>query len=101
MTSPLDWAGLVSAVTATAQAAAVMVQVYWDRRQCGTRTTEHEDCRRMPDHGNASPPGTPVVRVQVNVEAQARTSVTLAVLADGGADGANLVSLPAKGNRPW
>lgn len=37
MTLSLDWAGLVSAVTATAQAAAVMVQMYWDRRQRGTR----------------------------------------------------------------
>jgi hypothetical protein len=100
MTSSLDWAGLVSAVAATAQAAAVMVQVYWDRRQRGTRTTEHEEGRRMPRHGKASLPDTRVVRVQVSVAAHARTSVTLVVLAYGGADGAPF-SLPAKGYRPW
>ncbi|MGN9760172.1 hypothetical protein [Streptomyces sp. SD31] len=101
MTSSLDWAGLVSAATATAQAAVVMVQVYWDRRQRGTRTTEHEECRRMPHHGKASLPDTRMVRVQVSVAAHARTSVTLVVLVDGGADGVDPISLPAKGYRPW
>jgi hypothetical protein len=101
MTSPLDWAGLVSAVTATAQAAAVMVQVYWDRRQRGTRTTEHEDCRRLPPHGTASLLDARVVRVLVDVEVQARTSVVLFVVVDGGADGAYSFSLPTKGYRPW
>ncbi|MFJ9026725.1 hypothetical protein ACIRPU_43345 [Streptomyces sp. NPDC102259] len=99
MTSPLDWAGLVSAVTATAQAAAVMVQVYWDRRQRGTGTTEHANCR-LPHHGKASLPDTRVL-VQVNVEAHACTSLTLVVLMDGGGDGTNPFSLSMKGNRPW
>ncbi|MET9793769.1 hypothetical protein [Streptomyces canus] len=99
MTSSLDWAGLASAVTATAQAAAVLVQVYWDRRQRGTRTTDHEGCRRMPHHGKAT--DTRVVRVEVSVAAHARPSVTLVVLMDGGADGADPISLPAKGYRPW
>lgn len=101
MTSSLDWAGLVSAVTATAQAAAVMVQVYWDRRQRGTRTAEHEGCRRMPHHGKASLPDTRVVRVQVSVATHARTPVTLVLFMDGGADGADPFPLPAKGCRPW
>ncbi|MET9970627.1 hypothetical protein ABZZ80_33115 [Streptomyces sp. NPDC006356] len=101
MTSSLDWAGLMSAVTATAQAAAVMVQVYWDRRQRGLRTTEHEDCRCTPHHGKASLPDTRVVRVQVGLAVQARTSVTLVVLVDGSADGTYPSSLPAKGYRPW
>jgi hypothetical protein len=102
MTSSLDWAGLVSAVTATAQAAAVMVQVYWDRRQRGTRTTEHDDCRRVPHHGEKTTlPDTHAVRVQVSVAAHASTSVTLVVLVDDGADGADTFSLPAKGYRPW
>lgn len=56
MTSSLDRDGLVPAVTATVQAAAVMVQVYWNRRQRGTRTTEHDDCRRLPDPGEAPCP---------------------------------------------
>ncbi|MGW7130122.1 hypothetical protein ACWGIA_17500 [Streptomyces bobili] len=100
MTSSLDWAGLVSAVTATAQAAAVMVQVYWGRRQRGTRTTAHEGCRRLPDHGKGSLPDS-VVRVQVSVAAHASTSVTLVVLVDGGTDGTDPFSLPSKGSRPW
>lgn len=74
MTSSLDWAGLVPAVTATAQAVAVMVQVYWDRRQRGTRATEHDDCRRVPGHGKAALPDTGAGRVQVSVVAPARTS---------------------------
>jgi hypothetical protein len=101
MTSSLDWTGLVSAVAATAQAAAVMVQVYWDRRQRGTRTTEHDDCRRLPHHGEASLPKNRVVRVQVSVAAHARTAVTLVVLVDGGADGVCPLSLPVKGYRSW
>ncbi len=101
MTSSLDWAGLASAVTATAQAAAVMVQVYWDRRQRGLRTTEHEDCRRTPLHGKASLPDTRVVRVQVSLAVHTRTSVTLDVFMGGGANGAYPSSLPAKGSRPW
>ncbi|CAL9667695.1 hypothetical protein SUDANB15_07284 [Streptomyces sp. enrichment culture] len=101
MTSSLDWAGLVSAVTATAQAVAVMVQVYWDRRQRGTRTTEHDDCRRVPRYGKASLPEARVVRVQVSVGAHARTPVTLVVLVDGNADGADLSSPSVKGYRPW
>jgi hypothetical protein len=102
MTSSLDWAGLVSAVTATAQAAAVMVQVYWDRRQQrGTRTTEHDDCRRMPHHGKAPLPNTRVIRVQVSVAAHARTSVTLVALVDGGADGSDPFPLPVEEYRPW
>jgi hypothetical protein len=102
MTSPLDWAGIVSAVTATAQAAAVVVQVCWNRRQPGTRTTEHEDCRRRPHRSKVSLPGARVVRVQVNVEAQTRTLVTLVILVDGEADSACSFSLSAeKGYRPW
>jgi uncharacterized protein (DUF849 family) len=101
MTSSLDWTELVSAVTAAAQAAAVMVQVHWDRRQRGTRTTEHDDCRRLPHHGKASLPNSCVVRVQVSVAAHAPTSVTLVVLVDDGANGAYPFSLPAKGYRSW
>jgi hypothetical protein len=78
-----------------------LARVYWDRRQRGTRTTEHENCRRLPHPGKASLLDTRVVRIQVNVEAHARTSVTLVVLLDGGADDGNPFSLPAKGYRPW
>ncbi len=101
MTSSLDWAGLVTAVTATAQAAAIMVQVHWDRRLRGLRTTEDKDCRRMPHHGKASMPCTRAVHVQVSLASRARTSVTLVILVDGRADGACPSSLPAKGYRPW
>jgi hypothetical protein len=101
MTSSLDWAGLVPAVTATAQAAAAMVQVYWDRRQRGTRTTEHDACRRMPHQGKAPVLDTRVVRVRVSVAAHTRTSVTLIVLMDGGANGAGPCYLPAEGDRSW
>lgn len=99
MTSSLDWAGLVTAVTATAQAAAVTVQMYFDRRRRGPRTTAHEG--RPSHHGTAPLPGTRAVRVRVSVAAHARTSVAMAVVVDGGADGAPPSSLPAKGSRPW
>lgn len=100
MTSSLDWAGLVTAVAATAQAAAVTVQMYFDRRRRGPRTTVHEDCR-LSHHGKAPLPNTRAVRVQVSVAAHARRSVTLVVVVDGQADGAYPSSLPAKGYRPW
>ncbi|MEU0032063.1 hypothetical protein [Streptomyces sp. NPDC006335] len=101
MTSSLDWAGFVSAATATAQAAAVMVQVYWDRSQRGTGTAEREGCPRKPHHGKAFLPDTRVVRVKVSVKTTARMSVTLVVLEDGGAGGAGSSSLPARGFRLW
>lgn len=100
MTSSLDWAGLVTAMTATAQAAAVTVQMYCDRRRRGPRTTVHKD-RRLSHHGRAPLPDTRAVRVQVSVAAHARTSVTLVVVLDGKAGGAHPSSLPAKGYRPW
>jgi hypothetical protein len=78
-----------------------MVQVYWDRRERGTRTTEHDDCRHVPHHGKTSLPEARRVRVQVSVAAHARTPVTLVVLVDGDADGGDPFSLPMKGYRPW
>ncbi|MFF1544805.1 hypothetical protein [Streptomyces sp. NPDC058291] len=77
-----------------------LARVYWDRRQRGTRTTEHEDCRRLPHPGKASLLDTRVVRIQVNVEAHARTSVTLVVLLDGGADDGKPVLASREGIPP-
>lgn len=101
MTSSLDWAGLIPAVTATAQAAAVMVQVYWGQRQRGTRTTKHHECCSGPHHTKSSPPDTRTARVEVSLTAPASTSVTLVFLANGGANSPSPYSLPAKDYRPW
>jgi Mg-chelatase subunit ChlD len=78
-----------------------MVQVYWDRRQRGARTTEHDDCRRMPHQGKVPLLDTRVVRVCVSVAAHTHTSVTLVVLVDGKANGAGPCSPPAEGSRSW
>lgn len=102
MTSSLDWSSLVPAVAATAQAAAAMVQMYWDhRRQRGARTTERDDCRCTPHQGAAHVMDTHVVRVHVSVATHTCTSVTLAVLVDVRANVASPCFVPAEECRSW
>ncbi|MFD5589428.1 hypothetical protein ACFWII_37275 [Streptomyces sp. NPDC127063] len=101
MTSSLDWAGLVPAVAAAAHVAAVMVQEYWDRRRRGARTTERDGCRHVPDRSKPFVPETRVIDVRVCVAAPAGTPVTLVVIAAGGSDGADALSLSVKGYHLW
>ncbi|ALO13592.1 hypothetical protein AQF52_8011 [Streptomyces venezuelae] len=102
MTSSLDWAGLAPAIAAAVQTAAVVVQVYWDRRQRGALMTQH------PVFGETVPARVePMahdfvsVRVRIGVEHAPSAAVSVIVHV-AGADGADGKALPAaKEHGPW
>ncbi|MGW2016782.1 hypothetical protein [Streptomyces sp. NPDC001927] len=101
MMSSLDWAGLVPAIAAAVQTAAVVAQVYWDRRQRGARMTRRPVCGE-PVPGCVGPEarGCLAVHVQVGVlPSRALVSVIVRVGEAGGANGMPLP--PAKGHGPW
>jgi hypothetical protein len=97
MTSSLDWAGLAPALAAAVQAAAVMVQVYWDRRERGARTTQHDALGP-----ETAGPGAPPAGVRITVVMAGPGHVSVSVRADGGVAGAGGLPVPpAKEHGPW
>ncbi|MFH8717668.1 hypothetical protein [Streptomyces zaomyceticus] len=101
MTS-LDWAGMVPAVAAAVQTAAVVVQVYWDRRRRGAAPAQCPAGCRLPapcaGHPEIAMPG---VHVQIGVlpSACGLVAVTVRAVQAGGVDGEMLP--PAKEHGPW
>ncbi|MFI8966991.1 hypothetical protein ACIGO8_33330 [Streptomyces sp. NPDC053493] len=67
MTWSMDWAGLVPAAAAGVQIAAVVVQVYWDRRQRSVSTAPHREGDACPACADASVTRAPGITVQVGV----------------------------------
>ncbi|MEU9298511.1 hypothetical protein [Streptomyces sp. NPDC048266] len=97
MTSSLDVAGLVPAVAAAVQAAAVVVHMYWERRQLAAGTTEDHAAHSAwaNRHGDGE-----VVLVQVRVEPPFSGDVAVAVRIGGGSGGMDAPA-PEKEHGPW
>lgn len=95
MTSSLDVAGIAPAVVAAVQAAAVIVQVYWDRRQRTAGTTQTPDPLRA---ARKAVGGGPVV-VRVHLGSRGGGDAVVLVRVGDGAGGATL--RPVKEHGPW
>ncbi|MEU5415695.1 hypothetical protein [Streptomyces clavifer] len=96
MTSSLDVAGLVPAVAAAVQAAAVVVQMYWGRRQRTAETIQKPaDLEAVRSRRNSSQ----AVLVQVRVCPHVADEVAVSVCLGGSAAGMELE--PSKEDGPW
>ncbi|MGW8357685.1 hypothetical protein [Streptomyces wedmorensis] len=95
----MDWAGIVPAVAAAVQIAAVVVQVYWDRRQHTASMTPHPDGACCPVCAEDLVTVTAGVAVQVGTVASVRTSSSVAVIVRVGEGGELLPRVKEHG--PW
>jgi hypothetical protein len=95
MTSSLDVAGLAPAVAAAVQAAAVVVQLYWDRRQRTAGTTHKPAARGTERDGRSADPAI----VHVHVVRQGAGDVAVSVRIGGGTG--DMALQPAKEHGPW
>lgn len=102
MTSSLDWAGIAPAIAAAVQTAAVVVQVYWDRRQRGALITRHPVFGEgVPARAEHAAHGSLSVHVQINAPEASGAAVSVIVQV-GGAGGVDGQVLPAsKEHGPW
>ena len=102
MMSSLDWAGLAPAIAAAVQTAAVVVQVYWDRRDRGAWMTQHPVFGEpVPARVEHAAYGSLSVHVQIATTqtSGAAVSVIVRVGEAGGVDGQALP--PVKEYGPW
>lgn len=100
MMSSLDWAGLAPAIAAAVQTAAVVVQVYWDRRQRGAWMTQHPVFGE-PVPARAPRPAAGSLSVHVQLDGVLQTSGTpvSVMVRVSGMDGQALPSVKEHG--PW
>ncbi|MFD7978784.1 hypothetical protein [Streptomyces sp. NPDC059071] len=98
MTSSLDWAGIVPAVAAAVQSVAVVVQVYWDRRQRGAGTTQRRDAREVAAPCGERTAGVHALRLEISVVPSSHAPVAVCVHV-AGASGVALP--PGKEHGSW
>ncbi|MFC8763363.1 hypothetical protein ACFUAG_21920 [Streptomyces sp. NPDC057193] len=100
MMSSLDWAGLAPAIAAAVQTAAVVVQVYWDRRQRGAWMTQHPVFGApVPARTPRPAPGSLSVHVQLGGVLQTSGTPVSVIVRVSDMDGQALPS--AKEHGPW